>query len=60
MERNLDEHIRIKLNPDIISVSQHAYVKGKYTETALRKAVHTVESFFELSTMLVKFLSPTH
>lgn len=47
LERILDEYIRGLFNPSLISPSQHAYIKGKSTETALHEVVRTIESSLE-------------
>ena len=47
MERLLDQHIRNRLDTDELSASQHAYMKGRSTETALHKLVGCVEKSIE-------------
>ena len=47
LERILDFHIREKKNPSSISLSQHAYIKGKSTKTALYEAVGVIEISLE-------------
>lgn len=49
LERILDEYLRGKFNPILISGSQHAYIKGKSTETALHEVVLTIEKSLEYS-----------
>ena len=44
MERALDFVIKDKLPSGYLSNAQHAYQKGKSTETALHEAVHHIES----------------
>lgn len=49
MERVLDIFIRGHFREEIISASQHAYIKGKSTETALHEVVRTIETTNEHS-----------
>lgn len=57
LERILDEYIRGLFRPDIISPSQHAYVKGKSVDTALHEVVGTIESSLQYNQYtLVAFL----
>lgn len=53
LERILDEHIRSLVTTSGLSNSQHAYMKGKSTETALHEVVSTVERglFYKQYTM---------
>ena len=43
MERLVDNFIRMRLDPAVMSRSQHAYCKGKSTETALHTIVRCIE-----------------
>lgn len=47
LERILDSHIRGKINVNNISPSQHAYIKGKSTDTALHAIVSEIETSLE-------------
>lgn len=53
LERILDEHIRSLVTTSGLSNSQHAYMKGKSTETALHEVVSTAERglFYKQYTM---------
>ncbi|KMQ87436.1 reverse transcriptase [Lasius niger] len=44
MERIIDNYIRSLFSVDMISKNQHAYMKGKSTDTALHEVVRTIES----------------
>jgi ribonuclease HI len=43
MERMLDCYLRRTIDPRLLSASQHAYTKGKSTETALHELVGTID-----------------
>ena len=43
LERLIDHYIRMNLEPSLLSGSQHAYCKGKSTETALHTIVRNLE-----------------
>ncbi|WP_333765253.1 RNA-directed DNA polymerase, partial [Streptomyces sp. IBSBF 2390] len=43
LERLVDTHIRKNLTPERLSEGQHAYLKGKSTETALHEVVSVIE-----------------
>lgn len=43
MERMLDCYLRRTIDPRLLSASQHAYSKGKSTETALHELIGTIE-----------------
>ncbi|KAH8337518.1 hypothetical protein KR074_010651, partial [Drosophila pseudoananassae] len=43
LERLISIHINLTINPDDISGSQHAYRKGRSTETALHEITKFVE-----------------
>ena len=43
IERLVDHYIRSSLDPSLLSSSQHAYCKGKSTETALHTIVRCIE-----------------
>jgi ribonuclease HI len=43
MERMLDCYLRRTIDPGLLSSSQHAYSKGKSTETALHELVGTID-----------------
>ena len=47
MERILYEHIRNLFSPEMISQSQHAYMKGRSVDTALHNSVRIIESSLE-------------
>ena len=47
LERLVDTFIRENLPPELISKDQHAYLKGKSTETALHEVVGTIEKGLE-------------
>lgn len=47
LERLLELHMRSLFKPEFISKSQHAYMKGKSTETALHQLVITAEKAIE-------------
>ena len=48
LERLIEIHIRGKLNPGKMAVSQHAYSKGRSTETALSSVVAEIEKSLEI------------
>ena len=43
LERIIDAHIRSSLGSDTLSTAQHAYMKGKSTDTALHSLVSQIE-----------------
>ncbi|XP_065359422.1 uncharacterized protein LOC135953441 [Calliphora vicina] len=47
MERLIDLHLRSSINPNRLSMSQHAYMKGRSVETALHSLVGFVEKSLE-------------
>uniref|UniRef100_UPI002FDBDCFD RNA-directed DNA polymerase n=1 Tax=Streptomyces sp. IBSBF 2390 TaxID=2903533 RepID=UPI002FDBDCFD len=49
LERILDVYIRGHFRDDLISKSQHAYIKGRSTETALHEVVREIDSTMEHS-----------
>jgi ribonuclease HI len=49
LERVIDEFIRSHFGESIISGKQHAYIKGRSTETALHEVVRVIETSLEHS-----------
>uniref|UniRef100_UPI002FDC4585 reverse transcriptase domain-containing protein n=1 Tax=Streptomyces sp. IBSBF 2390 TaxID=2903533 RepID=UPI002FDC4585 len=49
LERIMDSYLRSKFNPNLISRCQHAYIKGKSTETALHEVVRIIWILIEHS-----------
>jgi len=46
LERLIDIHIRLTINPSLLSDAQHAYRKGRSTDTALHSLVFSIERGF--------------
>jgi len=46
LERLIDIYIRLTVNPSLLSGAQHAYRKGRSTDTALHSLVSSVERGF--------------
>jgi len=56
LERILEEKIRASIKPGSLNKAQHAYSKGKSTETALHTLVHSIEkSMVDKNLMLAAF-----
>jgi len=46
LERLFDIHIRLTINPSLLSDAQHAYRKGRLTGIALHSLVFSIERGF--------------
>jgi len=57
LERLIDIHIRQTINPSLLSDAQHAYLKGRSTDTAFHSLVSSIERGFRIKEYsLVAFL----
>jgi len=46
LERLIDTHIRLTIDRSLLSDAQHAYRKGRSTDTALHSLVYSIERGF--------------